>query len=107
MASVCIAAAPAFAQAPAAPHGSHAKLACTTCHAGQKTMTAPDQKVCLQCHVSYEELGKKTANLEPNPHDNHMGKVNCEDCHKANQAKPELMCNSCHNFTLKEKAAKK
>ena len=62
---------------------------------------------CLKCHVSYEDLAKKTANLEPNPHDNHMGKVNCEDCHKANQAKPELMCNSCHNFTLKEKAAKK
>lgn len=62
---------------------------------------------CLKCHISYEDLAKKTANLEPNPHDNHMGKVNCEDCHKANQAKPELMCNSCHNFTLKEKAAKK
>ena len=62
---------------------------------------------CLKCHVSYEDLAKKPANLEPNPHDNHMGKVNCEDCHKANQAKPELMCNSCHNFTLKEKAAKK
>lgn len=29
---------------------------------------------CLKCHVSYEDLAKKTANLEPNPHDNHMAR---------------------------------
>ncbi len=64
---------------------------------------------CLKCHGPYEKLGQTTANLEPNPHFNHMGAVNCEDCHKANGpvAKPELMCNSCHQFTIKEKAAKK
>lgn len=64
---------------------------------------------CLKCHGPYEKLAKTTANLEPNPHFNHMGAVNCEDCHKANLPanKPQLMCNSCHQFTIKEKAAKK
>lgn len=64
---------------------------------------------CLKCHGPYDKLAKQTANLEPNPHFNHMGAVNCEDCHKANGPvnKPELMCNSCHQFKVKEKAAKK
>lgn len=58
---------------------------------------------CLGCHGSYEALAKKTANLEPNPHMSHLGAVNCQDCHKADKAEPELMCNSCHNFTLRAK----
>ncbi len=62
---------------------------------------------CLKCHVSYDALAKKTENLEPNPHFSHLGAVNCEDCHKADKAKPELMCDSCHKFTIKPKAAKK
>ncbi len=59
---------------------------------------------CMQCHGSYEQLGEKTANLEPNPHKSHMGEVNCEDCHKVDKAKPELMCDQCHQFTIKAKA---
>ena len=55
---------------------------------------------CLKCHVSYEDLAKKTANLEPNPHDNHMGKVNCEDCHKANQAVIIRLTNSLSNHLM-------
>lgn len=58
---------------------------------------------CMQCHGDYAQLAQKTAKIEPNPHLSHLGKVNCEECHKANQVKPELMCNQCHNFTLKTK----
>ena len=32
----------------------------------------------------------------------HLGQVNCEDCHKANLSKPVLMCNQCHNFTIRK-----
>lgn len=59
---------------------------------------------CLQCHGPYDKLAQATAKLEPNPHFNHMGAVNCEDCHKADAVAPELMCNSCHQFTIKQKA---
>ena len=50
-------------------------------------------------------LAEKTKNLEPNPHKSHLGAVNCVECHKADKPskQPELMCNSCHNFTLKTK----
>lgn len=59
---------------------------------------------CMQCHGDYEKLAEKTANLDPNPHRSHMGKVNCTECHTKDRAsaEPKLMCNSCHNFTIRE-----
>jgi fumarate reductase flavoprotein subunit len=62
---------------------------------------------CMKCHGDYAALGEKTAKLDPNPHKSHLGAVNCEDCHKVNAAKPELMCNECHQFTIREKAPAK
>ncbi len=98
-------------------------LACglSTAHAADKTLaeihgqTWPAQTgwavkdKCMQCHGSYDKLAQATANLEPNPHFSHLGSVNCTECHQANKTAKEttLMCNSCHNFTLKPKAAKK
>lgn len=57
---------------------------------------------CMQCHGDYEKLAKQTSDLVPNPHQSHLGQVNCEDCHKPNLSKPELMCNQCHNFTIRK-----
>ena len=62
---------------------------------------------CMGCHGSYADLAKATTKLEPNPHFSHLGDVNCQECHKGDKAEPELMCNSCHNFTLREKAPAK
>ncbi|MDO5530991.1 cytochrome c3 family protein [Sutterella sp.] len=74
-------------------------LNCATCH---KTAPVEGAKVkkatCQSCH-SYESLAQKTAKVEPNPHYNHLGDVNCTDCHKGHQ-KSELMCNQCHQFQL-------
>ena len=58
---------------------------------------------CLQCHVSYDKLAEATKDIKPNPHKSHLGAVNCTECHKADKPsrQPELMCNTCHNFTLK------
>ena len=61
---------------------------------------------CQKCHGDYSKLAEKTKMLDPNPHFSHLGEVNCEDCHKADKAKPELMCNTCHQFTVRPKAAK-
>ena len=59
---------------------------------------------CLKCHGgTYEELGKKTASLAPNPHYTHLGEVNCVECHKGGSSRPALMCDSCHRFTVKKK----
>ena len=61
---------------------------------------------CMGCHGSYKDLAKKTERLVPNPHFSHMGDVNCQECHKGNLSKVDFMCNTCHNFTLREKGAK-
>ena len=66
------------------------------------------KKVALEMRTALHKLiAKATAKIEPNPHFSHLGEVNCQECHVGAKAKPELMCNSCHNFTLREKAAKK
>ena len=73
---------------------------------------------CMKCHGDYAKLAEKTMMtpmvrsrsakmLDPNPHFSHLGEVNCEDCHKADKAKPELMCNTCHQFKVRAKAAAK
>ena len=56
---------------------------------------------CMACHGDYQKLAKATEKLTPNPHASHLGDVNCEDCHKADKAQPELMCNQCHQFAFK------
>ena len=50
---------------------------------------------CLKCHVSYEALAEQTKNVTPNPHVSHQGNKPFKDV--------KLMCNDCHNFTLKKK----
>ena len=55
-----------------------------------------------QSHGDYKNLAQKTKDFSPNPHYSHMGEVNCVECHKPNQAKPDLMCNSCHKFEIKK-----
>lgn len=57
-------------------------------------------KTCMQCHVSYSELAKKTEKLNPsfNPHSSHKGHENCTNCHKMT-TKSQLICNDCHGFT--------
>lgn len=58
---------------------------------------------CKACHGDYSKLAKMTENLDPNPHHSHLGDVNCTDCHKPDQEKPQLVCNQCHKFTIREK----
>lgn len=79
-----------------AAHGSHASLQCAACH---KTMPpkAPDQAQCLTCHVSYAQLAKATKNMNPNPHDSHLGRVNCTECHSMH-GQSRFMCQDCHAF---------
>ncbi len=66
---------------------------------------------CLQCHGPYQALAQKTERKDAiNPHDSHLGEVNCVECHQPQTAQPALMCNSCHKFavpsTQKTKASK-
>lgn len=82
----------------------HKDLNCSVCHAGgeAKAYQAPQTAQCLTCHVSAEEVAKRTAKLDAlqlNPHDNyHYGKnADCVFCHREHQKSYEA-CNQCHDF---------
>lgn len=98
---VCAASAQA---APMAAAGSHASLACASCHK-QSTNVAPTKENCLACHGSYDKLAERTKSLTPNPHLNHRGEQNCTNCHAMHKA-PRFECNDCHTFNIQMKAAK-
>ena len=57
--------------------------------------TTLPKEACLQCHRSYESLAERTSGLEPNPHDSHLGELDCSICHKAHRAS-EVYCTQCH-----------
>lgn len=59
----------------------------------------PKDEFCLNssCHnVTRGELKEKTSGHAINPHDDHHGKNDCSDCHKAHRASV-LLCSKCHN----------
>ena len=69
---------------------------CAACHTTQPPKAVP-AKQCLTCHGSYEKLAQRTENLDVNPHDSHMGELECTECHKGHK-KPQLVCDQCHEF---------
>ena len=65
-------------------------------HSGFNAKT-PSQ-TCLGCH-SKSDVAKRTAQLNPNPHDSHRGFIDCMECHSFDKNKPSiLLCNDCHAF---------
>ncbi|WP_345861073.1 cytochrome c3 family protein [Shewanella algae] len=74
-------------------------IKCNDCHNEMPPKNAPEKESCLSCHGSYEELGKRTENVIPNPHDNHMTGGGCTDCHSGHKL-PTLMCDSCHELDM-------
>ena len=55
---------------------------------------------CFDCHepnehTSYEEVIQLTAGLELNPHDSHLGEMECATCHKTHRPSEDY-CAQCH-----------
>lgn len=63
-----------------------------------KTIQFPKEE-CLKCHRSYESLAQRTSDLDPNPHESHLGEVDCSICHKSHTTS-EVYCNQCHQTDL-------
>ncbi|MGX9460830.1 cytochrome c3 family protein [Shewanella sp. A14] len=81
--------------------GSHKenKVACKSCHIDG--LKKPGKmEGCLNCHESYDALKALTADkgLEANPHDSHLGNLDCSDCHLIHKPSGEAICAECHNF---------
>lgn len=86
-------------------------FACADCHGTDEPEAAPAIAACLECHGSYEEIAEATKPAEPdpedpesyaNPHDSHMGQLDCTSCHKTHSPS-ELVCAECHSFDLEPK----
>jgi len=55
---------------------------------------------CFDCHeanehTGYEEVIQRTEGLEINPHDSHLGEMECGTCHKMHQSSEDY-CAQCH-----------
>ena len=52
-------------------------------------------EVCLRCHGDYALMAERTAEVIPNPHFSHLGKVDCRVCHKMHKESINY-CFDCH-----------
>jgi len=84
-----------------------AGVTCAQCHGAKiptkgatpvKYPSVGTKEMCLKCHGSYKELAQKTKGIkewEENPHANHYGELQCNQCHRAHQTS-EYFCTQCH-----------
>ena len=53
-------------------------------------------EMCLQCHISYENVQAKTADMEKDPHNSHLGELACSTCHVSHGEQIDY-CAQCHD----------
>jgi fumarate reductase flavoprotein subunit len=73
---------------------------CSGCHKESPSKQNVPMAVCLECHGDYGKVATKTSKLDPNPHDSHLGEIDCGKCHHAHNASVNA-CNECHQFDMK------
>lgn len=84
--------------------GKHASegLTCADCHKTAKPSAAAAVEACLDCHGGYEAVAK-LGKGEHNPHDSHLGRMQCLKCHRVHRPS-EIVCLECHaEFDFKDK----
>lgn len=76
---------------------------CAACHGTENVTSGAfvENGSCLQCHGPLEKLQQKFAALgKKNPHDNHLGEIECALCHRGHMPS-ESYCLQCHkNFVM-------
>jgi hypothetical protein len=61
------------------------------------------KEYCLKCHGTYDELAQKTSNVKPNPHQSHLGEIECGLCHKSHRSFVNH-CAECHDWNFERSA---
>ncbi|MBO5658121.1 MAG: cytochrome c3 family protein [Duodenibacillus sp.] len=78
-------------------------ITCAICHGTDKPEPFAEvpNTTCFQCHGSLDSLKAKFKHMgKQNPHDNHLGDVACNICHKGHEPS-SVYCEKCHkNFKL-------
>lgn len=82
------------------PHHQQADIKCVDCHATKNPDSGAEEKACLSCHGSREDLTKLTEKLEANPHFGHEEGLTCNSCHREHE-ESILYCDDCHKWDLK------
>ena len=82
--------------------GTASAVGISSKHASLGLKAEPAAAQCLACHGGWTALAAATKGVSPNPHANHMGKVQCNACHSWN-GESRLMCADCHSFPKLEK----
>ena len=88
--------------------GVHYKegVKCIDCHGVEKPKEEPTSKACLDCHGPYSKIAERTRKLQANPHDSHMGPLDCLKCHGVHEPLEleQIPCMECHaDFEFKPK----
>ena len=73
---------------------------CSGCHKEDPPKQNVPMAVCLGCHGDYPKLAERTDKITPNPHDSHLGEIDCGQCHHAHKASV-LVCAGCHLMDMK------
>jgi len=69
-------------------------VSCEQCHGVAMPSAPAKAKSCMKCH-NYGDLAKKSAKLNPNPHDSHAGELRCTLCHREH-SQSVVHCKTCH-----------
>ncbi len=77
-----------------------AGITCEGCHKENPPEKKSPMEVCIGCHGNYDKLAELTQKSLSNPHDSHLGEVDCGNCHHTHKPSEDF-CSSCHNFGLK------
>jgi Cytochrome c3 len=72
---------------------------CFGCHQESPPKQKAQSVVCMGCHGDYTKVAAKTSHLNVNPHETHMGELDCNQCHKGHK-KSVNICSQCHTFNM-------
>ena len=75
-------------------------VACGGCHKENPPKNKVPTVICNECHGDQAKLANRTQKVIPNPHESHLGEVECELCHHAHKPSEDY-CGSCHEFSYK------
>lgn len=83
-------------------HDKNISISCTDCHSESGLLDDAETQTntsCVSCHGDLTEMSKITNKTEINPHESHLGKINCTACHGGHEPSA-IYCNNCHSFEL-------
>ena len=77
-----------------------AGIVCEECHRDGSPEGNVITDICFKCHIGYSKLAERTNKITPNPHESHLGYLECVACHHIHKLSEDY-CRECHKFGFK------